>query len=176
MAILEIKKYPDPILRKKCEEVAEITPEIKELALNMGESMIKDKGIGLSAPQVGESKRIIIVHLIEERSPEEKEKKVPQVFINPKIIKKSKETAIEEEGCLSFPDLFLKIKRAEEVEVETLNLNGEKIKIEAKGLPARILQHEIDHLDGILFIDRLNFFQKLLFRIRPNRQKHGIDR
>jgi len=166
--ILEIKKYPNPVLKKKCEEIAEITPEIKELALNMEESMIKDKGIGLAAPQVGESKRIIIVHLIEERSPEEKNKKVPQAFINPKIIKKSKETAIEEEGCLSFPGLFLEIKRAKEVEVETLNLNGDKIRIEAKGLPARILQHEIDHLDGILFIDRISFWQKIKNLAKPS--------
>jgi len=166
--ILEIKKYPNQVLRKKCEEVKEITPEIKELALNMEESMVKDKGIGLAAPQVGVSKKIIIVHLVEERSPEEKNRKVPQAFINPKIIKKSRETAVEEEGCLSFPDLFLKIKRAEEVEVETLNLNGEKIKIEAKGLPARILQHEIDHLEGILFIDRISFWQRIKNLAKPS--------
>ena len=169
--ILEIKKYPNQVLRKKCEEVREITPEIKELALNMEESMVKDKGIGLAAPQVGVSKKIIIVHLVEERSPEEKNRKVPQAFINPKIIKKSRETAVEEEGCLSFPDLFLKIKRAEEVEVETLNLNGEKIKIEAKGLPAQILQHEIDHLDGILFIDKIGFWQKLKLKRQLQKSK-----
>lgn len=147
----EIIKYPDSILRKKSEEIKEITLKIKELALAMLEIMIKEKGIGLAASQIGELKRIIVIQT--ERG--------PKVFINPKIIKKSKETQIGEEGCLSLPELFLKIKRAKEVEIEFLNLRGEKIKIKTEGPPARVLQHEIDHLDGILFIDRISFFQKL---------------
>jgi len=167
MTTKEIIKYPDSILRKKSEEIKEITLKIKELALAMLEIMIKEKGIGLAASQIGELKRIIVIQA--ERGPE--------VYINPKIIKKSKEnkfsffpfakareskeTEIREEGCLSFPGLFLKVKRAKEVEVEFLNLRGEKNKIKAEGLPARVFQHEIDHLDGILFIDRISFFQKL---------------
>ncbi len=160
----EIIKYPNPILRKKCQEVKEVTEGIRSLGLDMIESMTENQGIGLAAPQVGELKRIIAVHLVKERSPEEKSKTLPQVFINPKIIKKSKETVIDEEGCLSFPGLFLKIKRAKEVEVEALSEKGEKIHLKAEGLPARILQHEIDHLDGILFIDRIGFWQKLSIR------------
>jgi len=166
MAILEIKKYPDPFLRKKNQEVKEVTPEIKQLAENMVETMIKNQGIGLSASQVGELKRIIVVQLIRERTPEERSKITPQIFVNPKIIKKSRETIIDEEGCLSFPGLFLKIKRAKWVEIEALNEKGEKIHLETKGLPARIFQHEIDHLDGILFIDRLSFWQKLKFKFK----------
>jgi peptide deformylase len=107
-----------------------------------------------------------VIHPLKERSSEEKSKKLPQVFINPKIIKKSKENVIDEEGCLSFPGLFLKIKRAKEVEVEALDREGEKARIRAEGLPARILQHEIDHLDGILFIDRLSFWQRLKFKLK----------
>jgi peptide deformylase len=160
MAILQIKKYPDPILRKKCEEIKEITPEIKRLALDTIETMIQNKGIGLSAPQVGELKRIIVVHLIQERSAEEKAKKRPQVFINPKIVRKNRETAIDEEGCLSFPGLFLKIKRAKGIEIEALDENGNEIRIKAEGLPARVFQHEIDHLNGILFIDHISFWQR----------------
>lgn len=147
----EIIKYPNPILRKKSEEIKEITPEIKELALGMGKIMKKEKGIGLAAPQVGESKRIIVVQT----------EKGLDFFVNPKIIEKSKEKEVREEGCLSFPGLFLKIKRQKSVDIEAFNLNGEKIQIKAEGLPARTLQHEIDHLDGILFIDRLNFWQRL---------------
>jgi len=153
MATLEIKKYPEPILRKKCQELKEITPEIKELVLNMTETMLKNQGIGLAAPQVGVLKRIIAV-------------KTSRVFINPKIIRKSRKTIIDEEGCLSFPGLFLKIKRAKEVEIEALNENGEKIYFKTEGLPARIFQHEIDHLDGILFIDRISFWQKLKFKLK----------
>ena len=160
----EIIKYPNPILRKKCEEVEKITPEIKKLIEDMIETMKKNDGVGLAAPQVGELKRIIAVHLVKERTSEEKVEVEPRVFINPKIVKKSKEDELEEEGCLSFPGLWLKIKRAKEVEVEALNEKGEKIHLKAQGLPARILQHEIDHLDGILFVDRINFWQKLKIR------------
>jgi len=156
MAILKIKKYPDPILRKKCQEVKEVTEEIKNLGWDMVETMEKNEGIGLAAPQVSELKRIIVVRT----------EKGPQVFINPKIIKKSRETIIDEEGCLSFPGLWLRIKRAKRVEIEALNENGEKISLKAEGLPARVLQHEIDHLDGILFIDRLSFWQKLKIKIK----------
>jgi len=159
--IKEIIKYSNPVLRKKCQEVKEVTEEIRNLGLDMIESMTESQGIGLAAPQVGELKRVIVVHPIKERSLEEKSKEKPQIFINPKIIKKSRETIIDEEGCLSFPELFLKIKRAKEVKIEALNERGEKIRVQAEGLPARIIQHEIDHLDGILFIDYLSFWQKL---------------
>jgi len=153
--ILEIKKFPDQILRKKCERVKEVTGEIKNLGWNMVETMEESKGIGLAAPQVGELKRVIIVQM----------KKGPEVFINPKILKKTRETEIMEEGCLSFPGLFLKIKRAKGVEIEALDGTGEKVKIKAEGLPARIFQHEIDHLDGILFIDRISFWQRLKLKL-----------
>jgi peptide deformylase len=151
MAILEIKKYPDPILRKKAEEVKEITEEIKKIAQDMIETKRSSQGIGLAAPQVGILKRIIVLRT----------ENHPQVLVNPEILEKSKEKEIMEEGCLSFPGLYLKIKRAKRVKVEALDEKGEKIKIQAEGLPARIFQHEIDHLDGILFIDRLSFWQKL---------------
>jgi len=166
MAILKIKKYPDPILRKKCQEVKEVTEEIKNLGWDMVETMTEKKGIGLAAPQVGQLKRIIVVQPIRKRTPEERSEIKPQIFINPKIIKKSRETIIDEEGCLSFPGLWLRIKRAKRVEIEALNENGEKISLKAEGLPARVLQHEIDHLDGILFIDRLSFWQKLKIKIK----------
>jgi len=154
MALLEIKKYPDPILKKKSYEVEKITNEIKKLIEDMAETMKKNNGVGIAAPQVGVLKRIIVI--------ETENGIVP--FINPKIIKKSKERETIEEGCLSFPGVFLKIKRPKEVEIEALNKEGKKIK--AKGLLARILQHEIDHLDGILLIDRLSFLEKIKFKIK----------
>ncbi|HUV81139.1 MAG TPA: peptide deformylase [Patescibacteria group bacterium] len=149
--ILEIKKYPNPVLRKKCQEVTEITDEIRNLSQDIKETVKQKDGLGLAAPQIGELKRIIIVQAVNGA----------EVFINPKITRKSKGTEIREEGCLSFPGLFLKIKRAGEIEMEFLNLWGEKKEMKAGGLSARIFQHEIDHLDGILLIDRIPFLQKL---------------
>lgn len=149
--IFKILKYPNPILRKKSEEVKEITEETKNLAFDMVETMKKNNGIGLAAPQVSESKRMFVIQTTEGA----------KIFINPQILKRTKETSIMEEGCLCFPGLFLKIKRARGVEIETLNEKGEKISFKTEGLPARVLQHEIDHLDGILFIDRIGFWQKL---------------
>jgi len=108
----------------------------------------------LAASQFGVLKRIILIQM----------KKALKVFINPKIIKKSKETIIREEGCLNFPGLFLEIKRAKKIEVESLDENKKKIFLKVEGLLARIFQHEIDHLDGILFIDRINFWQKWKIR------------
>jgi len=154
--VLEIKKYPDPILRKKSEEVKEVTEPVKKLGQEMIQTMMEKDGLGLAAPQVGKLKRIIVVQTANG----------PGVFINPELIKKSRETEIKEEGCLSFPKLFLKIKRARETEIEALNSQGEKIKVKTEGLPARVFQHEIDHLDGILFIDRLSFWQKLKFKLK----------
>ena len=151
MAILGIKKYPDPILRQKSQEIEEITPEIEKLKKDMAETMTKKGGAGLAAPQVGQLKRIITVQT----------DKDPLELVNPRIIKQSKETEMAEEGCLSFPGLWLKIRRAKEVEVKAQDKANREVQILAKGFQARVLQHEIDHLDGILFIDRLSFLQKL---------------
>lgn len=159
--ILEIKKYPDPVLREKCEEVKEVTDEIKNLGRNMAETMTEGQGIGLAAPQIGELKRVITVQADNQL----------RVLVNPKIIKKSKETVVGEEGCLSFPGLFLKIKRAKGIELKGLDGNGKEIQIRVTGLTARVLQHEIDHLDGILFIDKIGFWQRL--KIRKKLKHHG---
>lgn len=146
MAIIEIKKYPDPILSRESAEIKEITPEIKKLAEDMIETMEYNQGVGLAAVQVGELKRLMVVQI----------KQKPLVLINPKIIKKTKETEAMEEGCLSCPGICLEIKRARGIEMEALGKDGKKIKIKTKDILAHILQHEIDHLDGILIIDKIN--------------------
>lgn len=158
MAILEIKKLNDLLLRKKCSEVKEINKKIRKLIVDMVQTMEKNQGVGLAAPQVGALKRIIVVQA---------NFKGRQLFvlINPKILKKSRQTEAIEEGCLSFPNVFLKIKRAKEVEVEGLDINGKQIKLKAKGLSARVFQHEIDHLDGILFFNRLNIIKRIKFKL-----------
>jgi len=152
MAILEIRKYPDLVLRKRAEKLKEITPEIKKLTEDMIETMLKSEpeGVGLAAPQIGVSKRIFIART----------EQGPRVFVNPKILKKTGREPMEE-GCLSLPGVWLKVKRAKEVELEALDINGKIIKIKTAGLLARILQHEIDHLNGVLIIDHVNIFLKL---------------
>jgi len=145
MAILEIKIYGAPILREKSKPVKKITPEILNLVQDMTETMYATSGIGLAAPQVGVSKRIIIADGGEEGV---------IALINPKIVDEEGE-AIAEEGCLSLPDIYAKVKRSSQVTVEALDLDGEQIKITKKNLIARVLQHEIDHLEGVLFIDRI---------------------
>lgn len=149
--LLEIKKYPDPVLRKKTQEIKEVSEETRLLAENLAETMQKKEGLGLAAPQVGVSQRIIAV---------QGEKGV-LIFLNPRIVSKSRKKEIMEEGCLSFPGVFLKIKRPKEVEVAAQNIQGQEVSVKAAGLLARVLQHEIDHLAGKLIIDRLSFFQKL---------------
>ena len=153
--ILKIRKYGEPVLKKKAEEVKEITPEIKELIFNMKETIQQVQGVGLAAPQIGVSKRVIVVQT--ERG--------AVGFINPKIIKKSREKETQEEGCLCLPGIFLKIKRFREVEVEAQNEAGESIGAKSEGLLARIFQHELDHLNGVLIIDRISFWQKLKLKI-----------
>jgi peptide deformylase len=157
MVLLEIKKFGDSVLKKKAEKIRDITPEIKELVFNMKETLLRAQGVGLAAPQIGISKRVIVV-----------ETETGAVgFINPEIITKSKQKEVQEEGCLCMPGIFFKIKRAKEAEIGALGEKGEIVRIEAKGLLARIFQHEIDHLNGILIIDRISFWQKLcrLFKI-----------
>jgi len=149
--ILEIKKYPDPVLKKRTEKVIEITPEIKELISNMKETLKQRGGVGLAAPQVGVSKKIIIIRT----------KNKLMAFINPNIIKKGLKKICETEGCFSFPDLWLEIKRAETIRARALNEEGKEIIIDIRGFLSMVLQHEIDHLDGILFFERLPFLQKL---------------
>ncbi len=163
MAILEIKKYNDSVLREKCQEVKEVDDEIRKIIDDMKETMKENKGVGLAAPQVGIKKRIIVLDLDFIKQGEFE-------LVNPKIIQKSRETEIEEEGCLSFPNVFLKIRRSKNIVAEAQDRNGGKIRIEASGFLARVLQHEIDHLDGILFFDRLPILKRIKFKFSTIRK------
>ncbi len=146
MAIREIRLSDDEILRKVAREVETVDDRIKELLQDMLETMHKYNGVGLAGPQVGVLKRVIVIDLYDGNE--------PLLLVNPKIIKE-KGTQEVEEGCLSFPNEYAKIIRPKEVVVEALNENGEKVKIVAKDLLAQALSHEIDHLNGILFIDNI---------------------
>tara|TARA_Y100000310_G_C20537532_1_gene741613 strand:+ start:300 stop:809 length:510 start_codon:yes stop_codon:yes gene_type:complete len=157
--MLKIIKYPSRILKKKTRKIEEITPEILALLPQMETAMEKNQGIGLAAPQIGVSKQIIIV----------KGEKKNQAFLNPKIEQKNKKTEIEEEGCLSLPGLFLPIRRSLSISLSCYTKKGQSITIEARGLAARIFQHEIDHLQGKLIIDRITPLQR--WKIRKELQE-----
>lgn len=152
MAIREIRKEGDEILSKKCREVEEITGKILELGQDMLDTMYKYDGIGLAASQVGILKRVIVYDI---KYFEEDEKPEPHILINPVITSRSKTMIEVEEGCLSFPDVYEKVLRHEKVTVEYMDTKGKKKKINAKDIEAVVLQHEIDHLDGIVFLDRV---------------------
>ncbi|HZK25808.1 MAG TPA: peptide deformylase [Oscillospiraceae bacterium] len=149
MALRQIRKNGDPALRQKAREVRKITPAITKLLNEMAETMYDAQGVGLAAPQVGISKRLVVIDVQDDRG--------LLKLINPKIIDRSgKETAIE--GCLSFPGIAGEVERAAQVTVEALDETGTKITIEAEGLLARACQHEFDHLEGVLFVDRATRF------------------
>lgn len=152
MAIREIRKDGDEILSKKCREVETIDEKIKELGQDMLDTMYKNDGIGLAANQVGILKKIIVydISYIQEDA-----KKEGHILINPKIVSRSKSMIEVEEGCLSFPDVYENVLRHEKVTVEYTDINGNKKRINAKEIEAVVLQHEIDHLDGIVFLDRV---------------------
>lgn len=160
MAILEIKKYPDNVLKKKAKHAEKIDNTILSLIDDMIETMYAAPGIGLAAPQVGIPLRIMVVDV----SAKEKGPGLI-VLINPVIISSEGEIE-EEEGCLSIPDFKAKIKRAEEVIVRGLNRKEEEIQIKGRGLLARALQHEVDHLDGTLIIDRVSPIKREIFKRR----------
>lgn len=167
MAVLQIRKFPDKVLRNKCKPVEKITPEIVKLVNDMFETMYANKGVGLAAPQVGVSKRIIIGNPTEKKTDE-------FVIINPYLVKTIGKRVKECEGCLSLPGINSNVLRYFGIIVTGKNLNDKNIKIEATGLTARIILHEIDHLDGILFIDRIGFFkrQRLIRKYKKICQKN----
>ena len=146
MAIREIRLSGDEILRKTAREVEEVDDRIKELLQDMLETMHKYNGVGLAGPQVGILKRVIVIDLYDGNE--------PLLLVNPKIVKAKGEQEVDE-GCLSFPNQYAKIIRPKEVVVEALNENGKKVKIVAKDLLAQALSHEIDHLNGVLFVDNM---------------------
>jgi len=158
MAILEILEYPNPGLKKVSEPVEEVDLEIKTLISDMFETMYNAPGIGLAAPQVGVLKRVIVVD-IEYREGEGN----PVALINPEIIESSGETTFEE-GCLSVPEFTAQVERFEKVTVTGLNERGEEIELQCDGLLAIAFQHEIDHLNGILFVDRIGNVKRDIFK------------
>jgi len=148
MTILEILHYPDPRLRRHAEPVATVDDKVRALVDDMATTMYAAPGIGLAAIQVGVAQRVIVIDLSESRNQ-------LQVFINPQIVSAEGEQVLEE-GCLSVPGIFEPVTRAEHIRVRALNRDGEPFEFEARGLLATCIQHEIDHLDGKMFVDYLS--------------------
>jgi peptide deformylase len=144
---MEIITYPDPILRRRAVPIEEIDNKICQIAQEMLDTMYDAYGVGLAAPQIGLSKRLVVLDVTGKKTGE-------RVFINPRIIEEQGET-VEEEGCLSFPGVIGKVIRSQRVIVTAYNLKGEKFKIEAEDLLSRVWQHEIDHINGRLFIEMM---------------------
>jgi peptide deformylase len=149
MAKLRLRYYPDEVLKQKAKKISTFDSSVRKLAQDMLETMYENDGVGLAAPQIGVSKRMMVIDVAGEDQP-----KKPIVFINPTIIEKQGEL-IGLEGCLSFPGVYFEVKRANRITVKYQGLNGKEVKLEASGdLLCRAIQHEIDHLDGELFFDK----------------------
>jgi peptide deformylase len=156
MATLLIRKYGDPVLRRRAKEISRVDEKIKKIASQMLETLKEAGGMGLAANQVGEELRLIVV----DPSRFEPDAR-PLIIANPVIVNSSGEQ-IEEEGCLSIPGTYAEVKRPFELKVKGINLDEKEIVVEAKGILSRVLAHEIDHLNGILFIDHLSSIKRSL--------------
>ena len=166
MAILDILTYPEKSLLVPSVTVETIDNEIKQLIENMGQTMFNAPGVGLAAPQVGVNKRIIVYDSNADNPDFEGEKTDFTALINPQIIEASGSIISADEGCLSVVDLNADVNRYEKITVTALDIDGNKIQFDAKGILAVIMQHEIDHLDGILFIDRISLLKRTMYKKR----------
>ncbi len=178
---MKILTYPDKKLKQKSKKVRKVTKEIRELALNMIKIMKENKGVGLSAIQLGIPIRLLVTgYEIPKDADQETQEKLKDneqiptlILVNPKVTLKSRQTSIMKEGCLSCPDVELPVKRPLAANILATDLDGHRVKIRAKGLLARVLLHEIDHLDGILIYDRTD--KKTLKRLREKQNKQILD-
>ena len=166
MAILEILRFPDPRLRNEAKPVAEVDAEVRTLVEDMFETMYDAPGIGLAATQVNVARRVVVIDISDEHDE-------PLCFINPEILERDGEEQMEE-GCLSVPGFFEKVTRAERIKVRALDREGNPFELDADGLLAVCIQHEIDHLDGKLFVDYLSSLKRQ--RIRKKLEKEARQR
>lgn len=167
---LKLRYYGDPILREVCEPVEVFDDSLREEAKAMIETMSRENGIGLAAPQVGMTKRLIIALQMKDTSDVEAE---ALALVNPEVLERSSSTWVYEEGCLSIPGVLGKVERSEDAVIRYQDLEGAEHTIDASGMFARILLHEIDHLDGRLFVDYLSSAQKSL--IKPELKRIAAD-
>ena len=171
MAIRQILTEPNKILRQKSLNVEKVDGDLQQLMDDMIETMYAAPGIGLAAIQVGVPKRVIVLDIEQKKG-----KKNPLFFVNPEIITKSENLSTYEEGCLSVPGQFAEIDRPEKCHIKYLDYHGNKKEINAKGMLATCIQHEVDHLEGILFIDHLSKLKKTMIIKKLSKQKKVLER
>jgi peptide deformylase len=172
MALRKIVTLPEPVLRRKAHTVTKVDKNLQTVIDDMIETMREAPGVGLAAPQIGLSERIIVVEYFEREEDEEKEDAPKKVWVvlNPEIVKSSEETLTGVEGCLSIPGLVGEVERHAAIQIKGLNRHGKPTKIKAEGWLARIFQHEIDHLNGIVFPDRATRVWKPQEEVEPEQE------
>ncbi len=158
MAVLPLRIYGDPVLRARAQPLLEVTDSVKPFVLDMFDTMLAEDGVGLAAPQVGASQRLLVLAV-----PVKRRQRVDMTLINPEVVR-AEGWEIGEEGCLSVPGVYDEVKRASSIDVEALDEAGRPVKFSADGFLARAIQHEIDHLNGVLFVDRLGMLQRRMHR------------
>ena len=180
LAMLELVIEPDPRynrisdrLRGKAEPIAEIDDDLRTLASAMHETMIEEKGVGLAAPQIGQNIRLIVAH-IPEGYADDIDEDVTLTLVNPEIVKAGGRDA-DLEGCLSFPDLLGEVERYSWSIIRGLDIDGNKVRFRARGIVSRVLQHEIDHLDGVLFFDRMESVGQLFYPHELEQEESEAD-
>ncbi len=166
MALRDVLKFPDKRLRRVSQPIEAVTDEIRQLAADMLDVMYDEPGVGLAAPQVGEAIRLIVV---DTEWTEEGKERDPLILVNPEILEKEG-SIVWNEGCLSVPDFQADVERAEHARLRAADLDGHEVVIHAEGLQAVCFQHEIDHLDGILFIDRISRLKRNIYARKRKKQ------
>jgi peptide deformylase len=171
MAGLKLRYYGDPVLRRRAEDVIVFDPSLRGVADAMVDTMREEEGVGLAAPQIGLEKRLLVA--LDMRTPDDDDAS-PIAMVNPEITERSRETWVFEEGCLSIPGIRGDVTRPTQIRVRFRDVDGREHTVDAEGMFARILQHEIDHLDGKLFIDYLSLAEKTLIKTRLKKlaQRH----
>lgn len=172
--ILPILAYGNPILKQRAEDFEPHDSDALSLIRDMFETMEKAEGIGLAAPQVGISKRIFLIDTTKTTESEANQKGVKKAFINPRITEESGELCIYEEGCLSIPFVYEKVKRKPKIKIEYFDENWQKHTEIYEGINARVIQHEYDHIEGILFIDRISSFKRNVLKGKLNKISKGL--
>ena len=175
MTVLKLYEYPEPVLKKKAEKVTKVDADVQKLLDDMLETMYASAGVGLAAPQIGVSKRIVVIDVEQEDDDNGVKSGNPLFLVNPEIIWRSEDKVCGEEGCLSVPKQRAEVERNAQVKVRYLDYNGNEQEILGDGLLAVCLQHELDHLDGVLYIDRISRLKrqmllKKLDKMRSNKE------
>jgi peptide deformylase len=173
MALLKIITYPEKSLLQPSVKIELIDDKLIKLTKDMGETMFAAPGVGLAAPQVGVNKRVIVYDINAGNEKDDNSQDIQQEFralINPEILDASDSIVSKEEGCLSVLDYNADVKRYNKVSIRALNIDGKKLEFNMEGIPAIIMQHEIDHLDGILFIDRISALKRAMYKKKINKQ------